>query len=76
MPKLALYKSISTHGLYRVCSVVGMPTGQVERRGQGQEGRGVKSKIADTINSCLFNLFKVDFRPRVSWATVQNPNSA
>lgn len=49
MPKLALYKLMSTCR-YRVCSVVGMPTGQVERREQGQEGRGVKAKITDVIN--------------------------
>lgn len=49
MPKLALYKSMSTCG-YRVCSVLGVPTGQLERREQGQEERGIKAKITDVIN--------------------------
>lgn len=48
-------------------SVGGMPTGQAERRpGGAQSLGGVKVKIAHTINSCLFHLFKQASGPKFS----------
>lgn len=46
-------------------SVGKIHTEQPERNGKGQEGRKVKVNIADTINGCLFNLFKAGFWLRV-----------
>ena len=69
--KLVLYKSIGCHR-ERGLSDTGLLTGQVKRRGRGQEGPGVKVKIADRSTALYSNRLWT----QSSQGTSASPNAA